>query len=162
MSRLSDVFLAPGKPRKHDHHYAEWGEQQSPVVPFTPTAGQRPDPTPLTLNYHVRLNDAVYSFRGRTILAVTWEVAPTVHTTDATETRAVVLECFIVYRTLPSYDDYRVHGSLPKRLLESDRPERAFGRAGALRPPRWFAAACRDLLHEFEAHWARQKLAGRH
>ena len=161
MSRRSEIVLAPGKPRKNDHRYAEWGEVQPPVVPFTPTAGQRPDPTPLTLNYHVHLNDSLYIIRGRTILSVTWEVAPTVHAVDDSGTAAVVLECFIVYRTRPGFDNYRVHGALPKHMLESDRPERAFGRAAAIRPPRWFAAACRDLLHDFEARWARQKLAGR-
>ena len=113
------------------------------------------------LNYRANLNDGIYSFRGRTITAVVWEVMPCVHPTNVTGVAAVSLECFITYSALPGSDNYRVHGSLPKHMLESDRPERAFGRAEALRPPRWFAAACRNLLHEFETNWARQKLTGR-
>lgn len=89
-----------------------------------------------------------------------WEAMPVARSAGSTGV-AFSLECFITYQTLPSNENIRLHGEAPRRLLESDRPERAFGRASALRPPRWFAMACRDLLHDAEAHWARQKLAGR-
>ena len=160
MSRLPTVVLGPGKPRKNDHNHVPRGETLPPVVPLSTKPAGQTDPTPLLLSYHVHLNDGFYRFRGQTVMAVTWEAMPVVRSTSDTGA-AFSLECVIAYRTLPGHDDIRLSGEAPRRMLESDRPERAFGRASALRPPRWFAMACRDLLHEAEAHWCRQKLAGR-
>ena len=159
MRRRSNIALSGGKPRKNDHRFAEWGEHRPPVLPLAPSHGWRPDPAPMLLNYRANLDDAVYRLWGRMVTAVEWEVRPVVHATDVPEVAAVSLECTIVYRTLPGMDDYHRGGSLPKHMLESKRPERAFGRGTALHPPRWFAEACRNMLHEYEAHRARQKLA---
>ena len=160
MSRLPDIVLVPGKPRKRDRNHVPRGETLPPIVPLAVKSPARPDPTPLVLNYQVFLNDGFYIFRGQTVLSVAWEAMAVVRSAGDTGA-AFSLECFITYRALPTHDNIRLHGEAPRSLLESDRPERAFGRVSALRPPRWFAMACRDMLHDAEAHWARQKLAGR-